>query len=99
MDPPPEVHRLGGSMSLFPVFRFHAPFDYHTASCPYETYITYYTTTQIIPDSTYEDKYNIGTTCPQQSAVRLQIMDPSLQVHAQAIDISESIFPLPIGWN
>ena len=52
MDPLPEVHRLGGSMSLFPVFRFHTPFDYLTASCPYETYITYYTITQIIPDST-----------------------------------------------
>ena len=93
MDPPPKVHQLGGSMSLFPVFRFHAPFDYHTASYPYETYITYYTITQIIPDSTYEDKYNIGTTCLQQSAVRLQTMDPPPQVHAQAIYVSKSIFP------
>ena len=56
MDPLHKVHRLGGSRSSFPVFRFHAPFDYHTTSGPSVTYITYYTTTQIIPDSTYGDK-------------------------------------------
>ena len=56
MDPPPKVHRQGGSRSLFPLFRFYAPFDYHTTTGAYEN--------------------NIATVCSQQSAVRLQTMDP-----------------------
>ena len=51
---------------------------------------TFPTITQRIPYSPYDDKYNIGTTCPLLTEVRLQTIDPPTEPHA--LDSSVSLF-------
>ena len=93
MDSSPKVHRIGGSMSLFPVFRFHAPLTTTTSQVLMKQRLHTIPSHRLSLIVLMRINTTIGTTCPQQSAVRLQTMDPPLQVHAQAIDVSESIFP------